>query len=407
MKIAILTMGTRGDVQPFAVLGQALQQRGHEVTFSTARNFESLVQSYGLRFAPIDADFQAVLNSKEGKKLLKANPLVIRRNLNKWIYPMVEQSLNTFFRLAKQNDKTIYHVKTMADYFADQMPGKMIRAMVVPAVQPTQDFANPAFSGFRIYKFLNRMSYQLNNIGYRLMKKPIVRFRKANGLPEKYVIPEMPFIYGISSIFLKQPTDYPSQSWFTGFWIGHSADMLSPELSNFLQSGTPPLLFTFGSMPFKCKFDIQQALNNLTERFGIRIILIKGWGFEQTERLKDNDRITVIDSAPYDKLLPLVRAVVHHGGLGTTAACLAAGKPFWISPVFYPVGDQFFWGKVSWQMGVSPKPIPLSRLSEAQFIVSIAELLQNKQLYYNAETMAKKLDEEDGISTAVRLIETL
>ena len=104
MKIAILTMGTRGDVQPFAVLGQALQQRGHEVTFSTARNFESLVQSYGLRFAPIDADFQAVLNSKEGKKLLKANPLVIRRNLNKWIYPMVEQSLNTFFRLAKQND---------------------------------------------------------------------------------------------------------------------------------------------------------------------------------------------------------------------------------------------------------------------------------------------------------------
>ena len=58
-------------------------------------------------------------------------------------------------------------------------------------------------------------------------------------------------------------------------------------------------------------------------------------------------------------------------------------------------------------MGVSPKPIPLSRLSEAQFIVSIAELLQNKQLYYNAETMAKKLDEEDGISTAVRLIETL
>ena len=183
--------------------------------------------------------------------------------------------------------------------------------------------------------------------------------------------------------------------------------MLSPELSNFLQSGTPTLLFTFGSMPFKCKFDIQQALINLTERFGIRIILIKGWGFEQTERLKDNDRITVIDSAPYDKLLPLVRAVVHHGGLGTTAACLAAGKRFWIAPVFYPVGDQFFWGKVSWQMGVSPKPIPLSRLSEAQFIVSIAELLQNKQLYYNAETMAKKLDEEDGISTAVRLIETL
>lgn len=78
MKIAILTLGTRGDVQPYAVLGQALKNRGHKVTLSTAKNFEQLVKSYGIDFAPVDADFQEVLDSDEGKKMMKGNPFAIK-----------------------------------------------------------------------------------------------------------------------------------------------------------------------------------------------------------------------------------------------------------------------------------------------------------------------------------------
>jgi sterol 3beta-glucosyltransferase len=77
MKIAILTLGTRGDVQPYAVLGQALQQHRHEVTLATAKNFESLIKSYGLCFVPIEADFQGVLDSDEGKMMMKGNPFAI------------------------------------------------------------------------------------------------------------------------------------------------------------------------------------------------------------------------------------------------------------------------------------------------------------------------------------------
>lgn len=78
MKIAILTLGTRGDVQPYAVLGQALKNRGHKVTLSTVKNFEQLVKSYGIDFAPVDADFQEVLDSDEGKKMMKGNPFAIK-----------------------------------------------------------------------------------------------------------------------------------------------------------------------------------------------------------------------------------------------------------------------------------------------------------------------------------------
>ena len=283
MKIAILTLGTRGDVQPFAVLGQALKKRGHEVTLSTAKNFGSLVKSYGIDFLPVEADYQAVLDSDEGKRLMKANPLVIRRNLNKWIFPLVRQSLTGFYNLAKERDRVVYHVKTLADCFADQFPEKMIRAMVVPAVQPTNAFANPAFSGFYIPKFLNRFSYKLTNLAIGMIRKPIGQFREAMGLSKTYTIPDTTFLYGISAHFLKRPKDYPPNSHFTGFWLGTTSEVLSEELQEFLHAGDPPLLLTFGSMPFKFKFDLQGSVVKLTEKFKTRIIVIKGWGLNQTE----------------------------------------------------------------------------------------------------------------------------
>jgi UDP:flavonoid glycosyltransferase YjiC (YdhE family) len=95
MKIALLTLGTRGDVQPFAVLGRALKGRGHEVTVATAKNFASFVESYGLAFAPVEADFQAILNSEEGKKMM-SNPLSARKHLNRTIFPMMTDALSTF-----------------------------------------------------------------------------------------------------------------------------------------------------------------------------------------------------------------------------------------------------------------------------------------------------------------------
>ncbi|HEY0668481.1 MAG TPA: glycosyltransferase, partial [Sphingobacteriaceae bacterium] len=99
MKITILTLGTRGDVQPYAVLGKALAKRGHDVTLSTAKNFKELVESYQLNFHPIDADYEQILNSEEGKKMLKGNPFAIQRNFTKLISPIIEQSLNEFYSL--------------------------------------------------------------------------------------------------------------------------------------------------------------------------------------------------------------------------------------------------------------------------------------------------------------------
>ena len=182
-----MTLGTRGDVQPYAVLGKALKERGHEVVLSSAKNFESLSRSYGVDFIPVDVDFQQLLESDDAKKMMK-NPFLAKKHLNKWVYPMMYNGLKTFYNIARESDRVLYHVKTLADNFADQFPEKMIRANVIPAMEPTSEFINPVFSALPIPKALNRFSYTLTRLGLAMWKKPINQFRTEMGLPEKYKI---------------------------------------------------------------------------------------------------------------------------------------------------------------------------------------------------------------------------
>lgn len=405
MKIAILTLGTRGDVQPYAVLGQALKQRGHQVTLSTAKNFEQLVKSYDIDFEPVEADFQELLNSDEGKKMMKGNPFAVKRNLNTWVYPLITNSLTDFYKLAKESDIVLYHVKTLADSFADQFPNKMIRANVLPIVEPTKEFANPAFSGLWLPSFLNKLTYKFSNLSIKLLSKPIGQFRTKFDLPKIFTVPTIRNIYGISSHFLAVPQDFPAHSKFTGFWFGTSSTELSTDLKDFINASEPPLLLTFGSMPFKSKFDLLTAIIKLTQQSDTRIIVVKGWGLEYTEQLENNPKIKVISSAPYEKLFPLTKAIIHHGGVGTTAECLRAGKPFMICPILYPIGDQKFWGQHAYKKGLAVKPIPISKMKEKIFLESVNELLTNKQLYDTAKQIQILIKNENGLENTIDEIE--
>jgi len=94
MKIAILTSGTRGDVQPYIALGKALRTRGHDVLLACPDNFASWVEGHGLEFRSIGVDMQAFLQLPEGREVLSGNPFTLIKIWRKTIIPLMRGTLD-------------------------------------------------------------------------------------------------------------------------------------------------------------------------------------------------------------------------------------------------------------------------------------------------------------------------
>jgi sterol 3beta-glucosyltransferase len=405
MKIALLTLGTRGDVQPYAILGKALKDRGHDVSLSTGKNFSALAHTYDLNFIPVEADFQALITSAEGKAMMK-NPFVARKHFRTIVQPMMVEAMKTFYKVAREADCVLYHVKSLGDFFADQFPEKMIRANVVPALQPTSEFPNPVFSGLSLPKILNRFTYKLADLGLAMMNPAIKDFRLSSGLEAKFsktmILKEL---YGISNSFLRKPHDFHGGIFFTGFWYGESPEELDSDIVKFLSSGKKTIAVTFGSMPFHVDFDLKTGLSDISRELDVNVLVVRGWGFEEISASESNS-FKIINSAPFDKLFPKVDAIVHHGGIGTLSLCLRAGVPSLSCPVIYPMGDQHFWGNHAYKIGCAVKPIPLKKLNLQRLKKSIYEMLTNQTIRGNCIRMSKELASEDGPKNAVDIIES-
>jgi sterol 3beta-glucosyltransferase len=114
------------------------------------------------------------------------------------------------------------------------------------------------------------------------------------------------------------------------------------------------------------------------------------------------DDVCVIDSAPHNWLFPKMAAVVHHGGAGTTAEGLRAGKPTLICPT--SMNDQAFWGRRVFGLGVGPKPIPQSKLTAEMLGRAIHRAVTDGGVRRRAEELGQMIRAERGVARAVEII---
>lgn len=110
----------------------------------------------------------------------------------------------------------------------------------------------------------------------------------------------------------------------------------------------------------------------------------------------------MIDEAAHDWLFPRVAAVVHHGGCGTTAAGLRAGRPTLVCPMF---GDQPFWGAKVDALGVGSVPIPQKKLNAEALTAALAQVTSSASIKEKADALGRRIQREDGVGNAVRFIE--
>jgi sterol 3beta-glucosyltransferase len=135
-------------------------------------------------------------------------------------------------------------------------------------------------------------------------------------------------------------------------------------------------------------------------RTGQRGVLSSGWGGLKKEDLPET--VFMIGSVPHSWLFPQMAAVVHHGGVGTTAAGLRAGIPAIVTPYF---GDQPFWGQRVYELGVGPKPIPRQRITVDRLAESIRYAVSNTAMREKAARLGELIRAEKGIARAIEVIE--
>jgi len=113
------------------------------------------------------------------------------------------------------------------------------------------------------------------------------------------------------------------------------------------------------------------------------------------------DSVLLIKEVPHDWLFPQVAAVIHHGGAGTTAAALRAGKPMVICPFF---GDQPFWGQRISELGVGPEPLPQKHLTTEKLGQALRRVITDEEMRKRATHLGTIIRAEHGVERAIQAI---
>lgn len=211
-------------------------------------------------------------------------------------------------------------------------------------------------------------------------------------------------LYGYSPALLPKPDDWGETTYVTGFWMLKHAQawQSEPELVDFLQAGSPPVYIGFGSMssyhPAETLYIVVEALHRINQR---GIILVEK---EYMREQKLSEQIYITNGVPHDWLFLQMSAIVHHGGAGTTAASLAAGKP---TIVVAHIVDQRFWGDRIAVSGAGPRPLSRRHLSIEKVAKMLHSVIGNENMQSKAEEVGKRLLEENGVEEAVHAINSI
>jgi UDP:flavonoid glycosyltransferase YjiC (YdhE family) len=232
--------------------------------------------------------------------------------------------------------------------------------------------------------------------------------RKREGLPpftclqdDLYVTRKLTLIATSAALCPRQP-DWGGNIQVCGFLNppgGADNWKMPPGLQRFIESGAPPVYFTFGSCTH---FDLESSTRLFLEtarKAGVRAIVQSNW--ESLAFLEEHPNVYRVSSIPHEHVFPHCSMIVHHGGSGTSQSSLRAGKP---SVVVAHAFDQPYWGKKLMQLGVAGKVLQRRKTTSDVLAKSVLSVLDSPQLVYNAQKAKQVMDKENGVDNAVALI---
>lgn len=199
---------------------------------------------------------------------------------------------------------------------------------------------------------------------------------------------------------IPKPNDWGPHIDVAGFYFLNLASSYTPEpdLAAFLEAGPPPVYIGFGSIVVDDPNAMTRLILDAIHLAGVRALVSKGWGGLGVDAVGLPDGVFMLGNVPHDWLFERVSCVVHHGGAGTTAAGIKAGKPTIVVPFF---GDQPFWGAMIARAKAGPDPIPHKTLTAEKLAEAIKFCLR-QETQDQAQALGRKIREENGAETGSR-----
>jgi len=417
MKIAITTVGTRGDLQPYIALGLGLKESGFDVLIVSAKNEEFFVRNFGLDFYALDVDIQKIIEGGEAKEMTKgSNPfkfIIGHLKSSKSLKKLMVRTQGEIWQACQNADILIFHPGIPLGFFLAKEENKQaILATPFPVV-PCKEYPSILFYSLpkfgRYYNLLTHFIF--DKVFWAMAKSPIKTFltesikMKANlrfsPLKQQIYTGQL-VLNGYSNLLFPHSKEWTNNIHTTGSWFIEEEPNFLPsnDLQSFINNGEAPVYIGFGSM--KDIEGFNKTLDTIIDALKItkqKAVVGLGWTANNyKEVLPDN--IFLIDSIPHSWLFPKMKMVVHHGGAGTTAAGLKAGKPTIIIP---HNADQPAWGKRVFELGVGSKPIKRSKLTSEKLANAI-RFVQQPKIIANADKLGQELRKENGVKKAVKII---
>jgi sterol 3beta-glucosyltransferase len=414
MRIDLLAIGSRGDVQPFIALGLGLQKAGHRVRIVTLDGFADLVVAHGLEHCSIGRSPRDIAASAAGREWVerRSSTRGFLRGFVRVAASLIEAGVASYWGVCQDVDAIIVSGMGLlvGVHIADRLRIPLIRVQLSPFARTHYDWAGhknflTAVRGewtaflHTAFRFLlwTKLRSTANAARQSILSLPPLPLAEPFSAMDRK---RLPVLDAYSPAIVPRPPDWGDWIHVTGYWFldDSAAWAPAPALLDFLKSGRPPVFVGFGSTPFPQPEATTHLVLGSLERAGQRGVIVAGGSGLPTGRLSDD--VVSLESVPHSWLFPRVAAAVHHGGAGVTGAALCAGLPSVVTPVF---ADQPFWGGRVFSLGAGPHPIPAKQLTEENLANAI-RATANPEIRQRAAALGERIRAENGVLQAVTVI---
>jgi rhamnosyltransferase subunit B len=416
-KVLLATLGSLGDLHPFIALARALQQVGCTPTIASLPEYDSRVRAAGIAFCAVGPSSEQWLTDlgmgreEFARHILADTDFIFRRA----VYPYLRPSYEALLEVVADCNLVLTSSLSFAAQLAAEKVGRPRLAVVLQPSMFLSAYDPPLMSEFGWFApLLTRLPPAAARAVLRGVKRVLAhRAGAIRTLRHELDLPKLrqdPIFDGqftqegaialYSRLLAEVQPDYPQPTTVAGFafYDGDAAgdSTLDEGLRSFLSAGPPPIVFTIGSFATEAPGDFFEISARAARRLGCRAILLVG---ESGALLTASEGIIVRAYAPYSALFPCARLIVHHGGIGTTAQALRAGRPQLIVPIFADQPDN---AARTARLGVA-QVLRRSRYRESALVAALKRT-EIPPLIERAREVRAQIALEDGATRAAETI---